>query len=116
MTTVWISNCISQEKELSLAFLSVTSRPDIAFAVRNLARFTSKPTIDHWIAFKRVLCYLQGTTNHGILYNQKDSEECVGFSDSDSAGDTCNVRNPLLDTCFTSAEAQSLGEARNKAV
>ena len=26
------------------------------------------------------------------------------------------IENPLLDTCFTSAEVQSLGEARNKAV
>lgn len=71
----------------SLMYLSVSTRPDIAYAVGNLARFSSKPTKDHWTALKRVLRYLKGTVKHGILYSQKGSTDSVGFSDADWAGD-----------------------------
>lgn len=71
----------------SLMYLSVSTRPDIAYAVGNLARFSSKPTKDHWTALKRVLRYLKGTVNYGILYSQKRSGDSIGFSDSDWAGD-----------------------------
>ena len=30
---------------------------------------------------------MRGTINLGILYSQKGSQECVGFSDADWAGD-----------------------------
>ena len=71
----------------SLLYLSVSTRPDITYAVGNLARFSSKPTKHHWTALKRVLRYLKGTVKHGILYFQKGSNECVGYSDTDWGGD-----------------------------
>ncbi len=67
-------------------YLSVSTRPDIAYAVGNLARFSSKPTKDHWTALKRVLRYLKGTVNYGILYSQKGSSDSIGFSDADCMG------------------------------
>ena len=72
----------------SLMYLSVSTRPDIAYAVSNLARFSSNPTENHWKALKRVLRYLRGTVNFGILYSPNSSPECIGFSDADWAGDT----------------------------
>ena len=71
----------------SLMYLSVSTRPDIAYTVGTLARFSSKPTKEHWTALKRVFRYLKGTTTHGILYSQNNSGECVGYSDADWAGD-----------------------------
>ena len=56
-----------------LMYLSVNIRPDITFAVSNLTRFSSRPTANHWRALKRVLCYLRGTANYGILYSQRSS-------------------------------------------
>ena len=71
----------------SLLYLSVSTIPDITYAVGNLARFSSKPTKTHWTVLKRVLRYLKGTMTHGIIYTQKVSNECVGFADVDWAGD-----------------------------
>ena len=59
----------------SLMYLSVSTRPDITYAVGNLARFPSKQTKAHWTALKRVLRYLKGTMRHGIFYSQKGSNE-----------------------------------------
>ena len=67
----------------SLMYLAVSTRPDIAFAVNSVARFNSNPQSDHWKALKRVLRYLKGANNVGILYRQDGSDKCIGFSDAD---------------------------------
>ena len=71
----------------SLLYLSTKTRPDISYAVSSVARFCSKPTKEHWVAVKRILRYLKGTSNYGICYNGDTEGEVVGFSDSDWAGD-----------------------------
>ena len=68
-------------------YLKVSTRPDIAFSVNNLARFNSNPQKEHWTALKRILRYLKGTTSIGILYKHDGSDKCVGYSDADWAGD-----------------------------
>ena len=49
-------------------YLSTCTRPDIAFAVRNLARFMSNFGRAHFEAAKFLLRYLQGTRSRGIIY------------------------------------------------
>ena len=71
----------------SLMYLAVSTRLDIAFSVNNLARFNSNPQKEYWTALKQILKYLKGTTNIGILYKQDGSDKCVGYSDTDWAGD-----------------------------
>ena len=71
----------------SLMYLAVSTRPDIAYAVNNLARFNSNPQKVHWTAMKRVLRYLKGTIYHGILYRQDGSDKCISYSDADWARD-----------------------------
>ena len=71
----------------SLMYLSVCTRPDIAYAVGTLARFSSKPGKSHWMAVKRVLRYLKGTANDGILFRGGERKNLVGYSDADWAGD-----------------------------
>ena len=63
------------------------TRPDIIFAVSNVSKFCSNPTKQHWIAVKRIMRYLKGTQNHGLLYKKVESKTCVHLSDSDWAGD-----------------------------
>lgn len=68
-----------------LLYLSTRTRPDIAYAVSNVARFSSKPSQQHWIAVKRIMRYLNGTIDYGLLYEKNSTIE--GFSDADWAGD-----------------------------
>ena len=71
----------------SLLYLSTKTRPDIAYAyaVGNVARFSSKPIKTHWIAVKRIMRYLDGTPDFGLLYLANDN--IAGFSGADWAGD-----------------------------
>ena len=69
----------------SLLYLSMKTRPDIAYAVGNVARFSSKQSKIHWIAVKRIMRYLNGTLDYGLLHHCTD--DIAGFSDADWAGD-----------------------------
>ena len=68
-----------------LMYLATCTRPDIAFAVGMLARFSSKPNRSHWVAAKRVLRYLKRTMNFGLFYS--NGSGVLGYSDADWAGD-----------------------------
>ena len=71
----------------SLMYLSVSTRPDISYTVSSLARFSAKPTKEHWTALQLLLRYLKGTLKHGILYTEDGSDTCTGYTDADWAGD-----------------------------
>ena len=71
----------------SLLYLSTATRPDITYAVSNVAKYCAKPTKQHWLAVKRIMRYLKGTLNYCLLYSLDGSTICVGFSDADWGGD-----------------------------
>ncbi|CAM8923728.1 unnamed protein product [Rhodiola kirilowii] len=51
-----------------LMYAMTSTRPDIAYAVGKLSRYTSNPSTHHWEAIRRVLKYLKGTMNYGLVY------------------------------------------------
>ncbi|KAG7547628.1 Zinc finger CCHC-type [Arabidopsis suecica] len=51
-----------------LMYAMTSTRPDIAYAVGKLSRYTSNPSTHHWQAVRRVLKYLKGTINYGLSY------------------------------------------------
>ncbi|CAM8997347.1 unnamed protein product [Rhodiola kirilowii] len=51
-----------------LMYAMTSTRPDIAYAVGKLSRYTSNPSTYHWEAIRRVLKYLKGTINYGLVY------------------------------------------------
>ena len=71
----------------SLLYLSTRTRPDIAYAVSNVARFCSKHTMEHWKSIKHIMRYLNGTRNYGFLYDKEKVMDFIGYSDADWAGD-----------------------------
>ncbi|KAD2393896.1 hypothetical protein E3N88_40873 [Mikania micrantha] len=58
------------------------SRPDIAFAVNKVCQFMHAPTENHWVAVKRILRYLKGTTHLGLLFRHGSGSRLQAFSDS----------------------------------
>ena len=65
----------------SLRYATDCIRPDIAYAVEVLSRFTSKPSKDHWLAIERVIRYLIGTKKYGLFY-KKYPAVIEAFSDA----------------------------------
>ena len=65
----------------SLHYATNCTRPDIAYVVGMLSRFTSKASKDHWLAIERVMRYLIGTKNYGLFY-KKYATVIEGFSDA----------------------------------
>lgn len=71
----------------SLMYLTAT-RPDLMYGVCLISRFMANPKSSHWLAAKRILRYIKGTTDFGILYKRGRSNAClVSYTDSNYAGD-----------------------------
>ncbi|BAT90084.1 hypothetical protein VIGAN_06125700, partial [Vigna angularis var. angularis] len=73
----------------SLWFLC-NSRPELAFCLGLISRFMGSSKRSHLLTAKRVLRYVQGTIDHGILFaigKQKFELESVGYTDTDHGGD-----------------------------
>ncbi|GJR29105.1 zinc finger, CCHC-type containing protein [Tanacetum coccineum] len=51
-----------------LMYAMTSTRPDIAYAIGRLSRFTSNPSRQHWKAITRVFKYLRGTKDYGLSY------------------------------------------------
>ncbi|XP_017753028.1 PREDICTED: uncharacterized mitochondrial protein AtMg00810-like [Eufriesea mexicana] len=62
-----------------LMYLSVSTRPNISFALSCLSQFSKNPRTMHMNALKRELRYLKGTINYQMEYgntNQKKGLKC----------------------------------------
>ncbi|XP_050121395.1 secreted RxLR effector protein 161-like [Malus sylvestris] len=66
----------------SLRYATDCTRPNIAYAVGVLCRFTSNPNVEHWRAIERVMRYLMKTINFGLCY-EKLPAILEGYSDAD---------------------------------
>lgn len=65
----------------------VHTRPDISFSVGIISRFMENPTTMHFNAAKRILRYINGTLNYGLMYTKNSGNSILtGYSDSDLAG------------------------------
>ncbi|XP_069150229.1 secreted RxLR effector protein 161-like [Solanum lycopersicum] len=74
-------------------YLANTTRPDIAFVVNLLARYSSVPTRRHWNGIKHILRYLKGTTDMGIFYSINCSPNLVGYADAGYLSDPHKARS-----------------------
>ena len=74
----------------ALLYLSCKTRPDIAYTVSLLARFSNSVREIHIQSVKRLFRYLNHTRNMGI--NVGGKQQLIGYSDADLAGDKQNYR------------------------
>nr|GEW19904.1 zinc finger, CCHC-type [Tanacetum cinerariifolium] len=51
-----------------LMYGMTNTRPDIAYAIGRLSRFTSNPSRQHWKSITRVFKYLRSTKDYGLSY------------------------------------------------
>jgi hypothetical protein len=66
----------------ALMYLTNCTRPDIAFPVNLLARYSSAPTRRHWNGVKHVLRYLRGTIDMRLFYPHCSNPQLVGYADA----------------------------------
>ena len=81
----------------ALLWIALLTRPDIANAVRAVARYCSAPKLIHWKAARSILGYAIRTSSFGI-YFQKGTLTGLGlisFADADYASRSTDRRSAL---------------------
>ena len=68
-----------------LIYLSVGTRPDIAYAIQQLSQFLDSYTYAHWNAAIRVIQYLKGTRDLKLTLGSHKPIELLGLTDLDWA-------------------------------
>ena len=66
--------------------MALNTRPDIAFAVHQCARFSSNPRHTHRATVKRIGRYLKATINKGLIFRPDGSHSLHAMCDADFAG------------------------------
>ena len=119
----------------ALLYLSITTRPDIAFVVGRLSCFMSNPTTTHWTVAKGVLRYLATNADMGITFSGSGTT-IIGYCDADYAADVdtrrsttgyvfllnggaitwCSKRQPTVAASTTEAEYITAGAACREAL
>ena len=74
----------------SVMFLMNYTRPDIAYAVSRLSRYTHNPSSEHWNALYRLLKYLKGTMYWSLNFTKFPSV-LEGFCDANWVSDNDEV-------------------------
>ena len=71
----------------SLMYLMVCTRPDIAFAISQLSRYTSNHGPGHWSALMHVIRYVKGSKGLGVTYRGDTELYPALYSDASYASD-----------------------------
>jgi hypothetical protein len=68
-------------------YLSNNTKPDIAFVVNCLARYSAAPMMRHWNDIKNILRYLNDTIDLGLLFRRNQESDLIGYADVDYLSD-----------------------------
>ncbi|KAK2381531.1 putative mitochondrial protein [Trifolium repens] len=93
-----VDQCLYRSMIGSLLYLTA-SRLDIAFAVGVCARYQANPKTSHLLQVKRIIKYVSGTCNHGMLYSYNANPTLIGYCDADWAG-SADDRKSTSGGCF----------------
>ncbi len=82
----WTETWTLPQANGTLLYLATNTRPDIAFAVSQTARYNHCPRKSHATAVKKIVRYLKGTMHEGITYKLPSCFDIEAYADSDYAG------------------------------
>ena len=68
----------------ALQYLTFT-RPDLTYAVQQVCLHMHDPRESHLTALKRLLCYVHGTIDFGLVLHRPPSIELIVYTDADWA-------------------------------
>lgn len=77
----------------ALMYLANNTRPDIAFSVNLLARYSNSPTKRHWNGIKHLFRYLRGTQDFGLFYQSRQDATLTGYADAGYLSDPHNAKS-----------------------
>ena len=83
-----------------LNYLSVFTRPDLAYTISRLSQHLRAPTVTNWKEAMRVLHYLNQTKTMGITFKRTGNlnsppSGLIAYSDSDFGGDSSDRRSTI---------------------
>ncbi|KAL6286505.1 hypothetical protein ACE6H2_010895 [Prunus campanulata] len=76
----------------SLMYVMNSTRPDLAYSISRLSRYTSNPGHEHWDALIRVLRYLKNTMSYGLHYTRYPPV-LEGYSDANWISDNTETKS-----------------------
>ena len=77
----------------SMMWVAIFTRPDIANALRKVARHAHAPAERHWRAARKILAYLNGTRTLGITYVRGSGLDLGVYVDASYADESTNRRS-----------------------
>ena len=78
-----------------LNFLEKSTRPDLAYAVHQCARFSANPKVSHGKAIEHIVHYLRNTKDDGIILKPDSDKAIEAYADADFAGNWNKVEAPF---------------------
>jgi hypothetical protein len=67
----------------SLMNTMLCTQPNLAYPINVLSQHMGNPSMEHWMAVKRIFRYLQGTLQMKLQFDGTSSKEVLGYCDVD---------------------------------
>ena len=97
-----------------LMYLMVRTRPDLAYAIRKLSQQNADPHEADWVDVKRVLRYLRGTQNLGIVFNNSSASSSFLDIATQTGLGVMNLASPRANMFSCFGGASSVGARGSK--
>jgi hypothetical protein len=94
-----------------LIYLIIT-RPNISHAVNLVSQFMHAVITNHMLIVKRILQYLKGSIEHGLLMKNNDHTQVLGYINVDWAGNTLD-RKLTTDIVYLLGKIWFHGKVKN---
>ena len=75
-----------------LIYLTIT-RPNLSYPVGLISQFMAHPTVEHLQCAHRILRYVNGTKDRGLLYQTGVAEQLVDYTDPNWVGNAGDRRS-----------------------